>query len=138
MVSVRNAVVTSLIALTGCASRGKPAETPAPSSATAQVVHATVLANGCQGLGAANGRLAERAMYDLVEGCDAVPGGAARFEATLEPGGRIRIAAASGQAPVVPICVLKHPLVHKVPLAKPCSLDVRVEEETVSMPRGGR
>jgi hypothetical protein len=104
----------------------------------AQVVHATVLANGCQGLGAANGRLAERAMYDLVEGCNSVPGGAARFGATLEPGGRIRIAAASGQPPVVPICVLKHPLVHKVPLVKPCSLDVRVEEETVSMPHGGR
>jgi hypothetical protein len=104
----------------------------------AQVVHATVLANGCQGLGASNGRLAERAMYDLVEGCNSVPGGAARFEATLEPGGRIRITAVSGQPPVVPICVLKHPLVHKVPLAKPCTLDVRVEEETVSMPHGER
>jgi len=138
MARVRIALGTLLALLVGCASRDKPATAAAPSAARAQVVHATVLANGCQGLGAANGRLAERAMYDLVEGCNSVPGGAARFEATLEPGGRIRIAAASGQPPVVPICVLKHPLVHKVPLAKPCSLDVRVAEETVSMPRGER
>jgi hypothetical protein len=138
IVLVRNAVGTLLVALAGCASTGKPAATAAPSPATAQVVHATVLANGCQGLGATNGRLAEQAMYALVEGCNSVPGGVARFEATLEPGGRVRIAAASGQPPVVPICVLKHPLVHKVPLTKPCSLDVRVEEETISMPRGER
>jgi hypothetical protein len=103
------------------------------------VVNATVLANGCQELGKANGRLAEKAMYELVEGCSTVPGGRSRFTATLLPGGRIEIQAGPGQPDVVPICVLKHPLVHQVPLAKPCRLDVKIEQTSlpVSIDGGG-
>jgi len=72
-------------------------------------------------------------MYDLVEGCTSVPGGDARFEATLEPGGRVVISAAPGHADVVPICVLKHALVHRVALSKPCQLDVRLEQTEVGL-----
>jgi len=100
----------------------------------AQIVNATILTNGCQRLGTASAQLAEHAMYDLVEGCTSVPSGSARFEATLDPGGRIEITAVPGYADVVPICVLKHALVHKVPLAKPCRLDVKIEETHVAVP----
>ncbi len=117
----------------GCGSKPAPsrAESPPREPAAAQVVNATILANGCQHLGAANAKLAERAMYQLVEGCSSVPGGSARFEATLEPGGRIEIAAAPGQPDVVPICILKHSLEHKVALAKPCRLDVKIAQTSV-------
>jgi hypothetical protein len=98
-------------------------------------VNATIVANGCQNLGAASGRLAERAMYELVEGCTSVPGGTARFHATLQPGGRIAIAAGPGQPEVIPICVLKHSLLHKVPLTGPCGLDVKLDETSVTVTR---
>ena len=120
---------------------GSPQEAPAtvPTATTAaprsaEVVNATILTNGCQSLGATNARLAEKAMYQLVEGCSSVPGGVAQFEATLQPGGRIDIAVAPGQPDVVPTCILKHSLVHKVPLHKPCPLDVRIEQTSVAMP----
>jgi hypothetical protein len=111
---------------------------PPPSSArAARVVHATVLANGCQDLGQANGRLAERAMDQLVEGCTSVPGGAVQFEATLLPSGLIEIAASAGQPDVVPICILKHSLMHNVRLVRPCRLDVKIEQTTVAVPLDG-
>jgi hypothetical protein len=97
----------------------------------AQIVNATILANGCQEFGPADGKLAEKAMYDLVEGCTSVPGGVAQFGATLLPGGHIDITGAPGQPDVVPICILKHALAHTVPLAKPCRLDVKIEQSSV-------
>jgi hypothetical protein len=100
------------------------------------MVNATILANGCHDLGHENARLAERAMYQLVEGCSSVPGGSAEFEATLEPGGGIDIAAAPGQPDVVPICILKHHLQHKVVLTRPCRLDVKIAQ--TSVPVGGQ
>ncbi|MDP9034204.1 MAG: hypothetical protein M3O50_05315, partial [Myxococcota bacterium] len=142
----------ALLAVTACARKpvalaAHPAreQAPAPAvSATAprsmQVVNATILANHCQDLGRANARLAEAAMYRLVEGCRSVPGGSARFEATLNPVGTIAIAAVSGDPEVVPICILKHSLTHHVTLSAPCRLDVQIEEQTVSVtevPEGG-
>jgi len=97
----------------------------------AQVVNATILANECQSLGAYQSKLAEGAMYHLVEGCTTVPNGVAQFEATLQPGGRVEIKAAPGQPDVVPICILKHALTHSVALSKPCHLDVKIEQTTV-------
>jgi hypothetical protein len=70
-------------------------------------------------------------MDQLIEGCTVVPGGRAQFEATLEPGGRIQITAAAGQPDIVPICILKHSLQHKVPLTKPCRLDVKIEQGSI-------
>jgi hypothetical protein len=117
------------------------ATSPLPARAAA-VVNATILTNGCEALGAANARLAERAMYELVEGCTSlpsgVPGGTLRFGATLLPGGRIQIVAAAGQPDVVPICILKHPLAHKVPLERPCRLDVSIGQTSVPLARDGR
>jgi hypothetical protein len=143
MAAVRSVVSASLSTLVVLASCG-PAE-PArnaeggSSDATraAKVVNATIVTNGCQNLGAASARLAERAMYDLVEGCTSVPGGTARFHATLQPGGRIEIVAGPGQPQVIPICVLKHSLLHKVRLVGPCGLDVRMEETSVAVTRDG-
>jgi hypothetical protein len=111
-----------------------PPPTPAkPEGPAAQLVQATVLANGCQELGPANARLAERAMAQLVENCTSVPGGSIQFAATLLPVGRIEISAAPGQPEVVPICVLKHSLLHSVRLAKPCRLDVKIEQTRVQV-----
>jgi hypothetical protein len=133
MAAVRAVVsfrLAGLLALTSCAPSG-----PARSAQgrPARIVNATVVANGCQNLGSASARLAERAMYDLVEGCTSVPGGTARFHATLEPGGRIEIVAGPGQPEVIPICVIKHSLLHKVHLAAPCGLDVKLEETTLAV-----
>lgn len=117
-----------------CASKQPSGATEPPArGAAARVVNATILANGCHDLGHANAKLAERAMYTLVEGCSSVPGGSAQFEATLQPGGRIGIAGAPGQPDVVPICILKHSLEHKVALARPCRLDVRIEQTSVPL-----
>ena len=109
--------------LVSCGPKEPPATGP-----SAQMVTATVLANSCQALGSKSATLAEAAMAQLVEGCSSVPGGGAQFSATLQPGGLVQITAAPGQPDVVPICILKHALVHKVPLTKPCRLDVKLEE----------
>lgn len=72
-------------------------------------------------------------MYELVEGCSSVSGGSAQFRATLLPSGRIEITAVPGAPDVVPICVLRHSLAHHVPLSQPCRLDVKIEQQTVSV-----
>ncbi len=127
---MRTLVAALVLSAAACAPY-EPARPPAPDGPAAQVVNATILANGCQNLGQPNAHLAERAMVDLVEGCKSVPGGTARFEATLEPNGRIVISGSPGQPDVVPICVVKHALVHKASLTKPCRLEVRMEQITV-------
>jgi hypothetical protein len=114
-----------------------PSAPPVPSGRAARVVNATVLANGCQELGQANARIAERAMDQLVEGCTSVPGGTAEFQATLLPSGRIEIAAGPGQPDVVPICILKHSLTHDVRLGKPCRLDVKIQQTSVPVALDG-
>jgi hypothetical protein len=116
------------------ASTSSPA---APGQPAAQMVNAMIVANGCKVAGAANARLAEKAMNQLTEGCDSVPGGKAEFQATLQPGGRIAISAVPGQPDVVPICVLKHSLQHSVPLTQPCQLDVKLEQLSIAVPRDG-
>jgi hypothetical protein len=117
-----------LAAVAGCG----PKEPPS-AARSAQMVNATVLANSCQTLGSKSGKLAESAMLQLVEGCTSVPGGTAQFSATLQPGGQIEIAAVPGQPDVVPICVLKHSLLHRVPLSRPCRLDVKLEQSSLSI-----
>jgi hypothetical protein len=136
---MRVAVAFLAALLAGCASTPPPDSTPPPttsnptSGSSAQLVNALILTNGCQDLGRASAMLAERAMNQLVEGCATVPGGSMQFQATLQPGGRIEIGAAPGQPDVVPICILKHELLHKVPLKAPCRLDVKIEQTTVPM-----
>jgi hypothetical protein len=131
--------LATLVALTSCGP-SEPARSAeaAPVTRSAKIVNATIVANGCQSLGVASARLAERAMYDLVEACASIPGGTTRFHATLQPGGRIEIVAEPGQPEVIPICVVKHSLLHKVRLSQPCGLDVKLEETTLAVgPDGG-
>jgi len=124
----------SLALVAGCASSPPQGSVlPRPSGPSAQLVNAVVLTNGCQSLGTQSAVLAESAMSSLVEGCASVPGGSMQFHATLLPGGRIEISAAPGQPEVVPICILKHALVHRVRLTKPCPLDVKIEQTSVPM-----
>ena len=140
---VRPGPLPILVVFAACAPKGPASEPnanvppPQPASRAAQVVNATILVNGCGGFGRTNGKLAERAMYQLVESCSTVPGGSAQFSATLEPNGRIEIGAAAGQPGVVPICILKHALVHRVPLSQPCRLDVKIEEQRITVGDGG-
>ena len=128
--------VASLALVAGCASSPPPASVPPPAEPpgpSAQLVNAVVLTNGCQSMGRQSALLAESAMSSLVEGCASVPGGSMQFHATLQPGGRVEISATPGQPDVVPICILKHALVHRVPLTKPCPLDVKIEQTSVPM-----
>jgi predicted small lipoprotein YifL len=133
---VRSLILTTVVAALACGPKGPVESAPAPPSTppaerAAQVVNATILVNGCQDFGRANAKLAEKAMYELVEGCSSVPSGIAQFGATLLPSGRIEITTAPGQPDLIPICILKHPLVHKVPLSRPCRLDVKIEQTSV-------
>jgi hypothetical protein len=136
--AVVSAFLAAQVALTSCGPSG-PAQSAQGNVARrdAKIVNATIVTNGCQNLGAESARLAERAMYDLIEACSSVPGGVARFHATLQPGGHIEITAGPGQPQVIPICVVKHSLLHKVRLVGPCGLDVRLEETSVTMARDG-
>ena len=131
------AVVLPLFMAAACAPRSAAPAAPAPPPPpprTVQSVTSTVLTNGCEALGMANAKLAEAAMYQLVEGCSSVPGGTAQFSATLLPGGRIEIASVAGQPDVVPTCILKHSLLHRVALAKPCRLEFKIEEKSLPVP----
>ena len=124
----------TLALVAGCASSPPQGSVPIPTAVpSAQLVTALVLTNGCQSIGRQSALLAENAMTALVEGCASVPGGSMQFHATLQPGGRIEISAAPGQPEVVPICILKHALVHRVPLTRPCPLDVKIEQTNVPM-----
>ena len=97
------------------------------------MVTAVVRMNGCAGLSAANAKLAETTMHQLVEGCSSVPGGHVAIIATLQPNGRIELSAAEGQPETGPLCVLKHALTHKVSLQKACQLEVMLEQAGVQV-----
>ena len=131
--------VVTLAACTNMPPQDPPPQEPPGRSA--RLVSATVLANDCGSVTRTYAKLAEDAMNKLVEGCTSVPGKSARFAVTLSPGGRIEIVgAADGGAPqpdVVPVCILKNPLRHKVPLKQPCMLEVRLEEGTLALPDAG-
>ncbi|MGH7269259.1 MAG: hypothetical protein ACREJ3_02415 [Polyangiaceae bacterium] len=124
----------------GCVSRPTPqSPTPPPTAPTrastpAHAVSAVVLVNGCARPGIANAKLAEAAINQLVDGCGSFSGGRVRFTATLLPGGAIEFHPQADQTQAIPICVLSHPLTHKVRLRKACSLDVQLEEGAMSVP----
>jgi hypothetical protein len=132
----------ALISLLGVAACGS-AQTSTPVAATAasapptrpaHTVSAVVLVNGCAHLGVANARLAQAAMNQLVDGCSAFTGDRVQFTATLLPGGAIQFEPRPDASPAIPVCVLNHPLTHRVQLQKACSLDVRLEEGSTSVP----
>jgi hypothetical protein len=68
-------------------------------------------------------------MQKLVAKCTSVPGGKARFVATFEPGGQIRLSPPEGQADgTVPICVLDQGLRHQLLVVKACRMEVEMDQ----------
>jgi len=118
----------------GAACATSPPLPPPPEPPKAQLVSATIATNGCATLAGVNGRLAEEAMYKLVDECASVPGGSTKFTVTLLPGGGIEFPKGPDQPDTIPTCVLRRGLGHRVRLAKPCSLVVKLEEKSVSLP----
>lgn len=94
-----------------------------------------VLVNGCVHLGVENAKLAQAAMNQLVDGCGSFTGGRVQFSATLLPGGAIQFVQGPDPAQAIPVCVLTHPLTHRVHLQTACTLDVRLEEGSVDVPK---
>ncbi len=136
------AAIAALVVCAACASTPAPpsaspapAVAPAPTSPPAHTVSAVVLVNGCAHFGAENARLAEAAMNQLVDGCSGFTGERVQFTATLLPGGAIQFEPRPQDSLSIPVCVLNHPLTHRVRLQRACSLDVRLEEGTVAVPR---
>ena len=143
-VSMRSGIVSMALSVTvaaGCASAptpppsASPAAAPAPTAPPAHSVTAVVLVNGCAHFGVENARLAEAAMNQLVDGCSGFSGDRVQFTATLLPGGAIQFEPRENASQSIPICVLNHPLTHRVKLQKACSLDVRLEEGVLAVPR---
>ncbi|GMV18541.1 MAG: hypothetical protein HS104_41255 [Polyangiaceae bacterium] len=146
--SVLRVPVASLLCslpLLACA-RGaepKPAAAPTASPAPEAAGPKVAVVEGSVMLGECPAKLerkkAEQTMNDLVSACDNVPGGTAKFQATLRPGGRIEISAPDGSDQgTVPICVIKHKLQHKLFLTKPCTLAVQIEEKSVDRKPGSK
>jgi hypothetical protein len=124
-------LATLAIAPVGCGGQQKaPAEENAPDLS---IVDATVVVDSCPDAKTMNSKAAHAAINKLVAPCSKVPGGAAHFSATLVPGGRIKLAAPSGDPAegVVPTCVLSNQLTHRVLLKQACKLDVKLEERKV-------
>lgn len=106
-----------------------------PKSVTS-LVNASSVVSACPDSKRMNARAANNAIQHLIEPCATVPGGKAHFSATLLPGGKIELTSPEGSAAdgVVPICVLKGGLHHKVKLMHPCTFDVQLEERKVAVP----
>jgi hypothetical protein len=118
----------------GCAATPAPPPSPPPPP-PAHAVSAVVLVNGCARLGVDNAKLAQAAMNQLVDGCGSFTGGRVQFSASLLPGGAIQFVQGPDPAQAIPVCVLTHPLTHRVHLQTACTLDVRLEEGSVEVPR---
>jgi len=119
-----------LVSLAACTPTTAPAFPPAPP---AHLVTATILLNHCANLDPASAKLTQAAMSQLVDACSSFSGGGARFTATLLPGGAIQFEPRTDHSESIPICVLSHPLMHKVHLKTACGLDVQLEETSISL-----
>lgn len=106
-----------------------------PKSVTSLVNASSVVA-ACPDSKRMNARAAANAIHHLIEPCATVPGGRAHFSATLLPGGKIELASPEGSTAdgVVPTCVLRGGLHHKVKLMNRCTFDVQLEERKVTAP----
>ncbi|APR83840.1 Hypothetical protein A7982_09189 [Minicystis rosea] len=102
------------------------------------MINASAVISACPDGRKMNAKAAIDAINKLVEPCAQVPGGKAHFAATLLPGGKIELGSPEGKAAegVVPTCVLRHGLSHRVLLNKPCTFDVKLEERKLG-PNGG-
>jgi hypothetical protein len=133
---LRPAALAALLAVAACSSSKPAAETPPAEDAPAPLalMNVSVVATTCPQVTKHNARMAENAIRKLVEPCDKVPGGGARFTATMLPGGRIELGSAEGDPTegTVPTCVVKNQLTHKIQLRKECVFRVELEERPVT------
>lgn len=130
----------ALAVVLACGGAPAPPPSAAPAAAAPPAAHAVtavVLVNGCAHFGVENARLAQTAISALVDGCSSFTGEQVQFTATLLPGGAIQFEPGAHDSAAIPICVLNHPLTHRVQLQKACSLDVRLEQSSVVVPKSG-
>lgn len=133
------AALAALSALPGCGAPPppqEPAEPSEPPPPPIALMNATVVVESCPNVTKYNARMAENAIRKMIEPCTKVPGGAARFTATMVPGGNIKLASPSGDVSegVVPTCVVTNELTHKVLLRKPCVFRIELEDRTIPQP----
>jgi hypothetical protein len=123
--------------LAACSPKTTDAGGDLPRTVTS-IVDASAVISACPDGRKMNAKAAADAINKLVEPCAQVPGGQAHFAATLLPGGKIELASPEGKVGegIVPTCVLRHGLAHKVLLSKPCTFDVKLEERKLA-PAGG-
>jgi hypothetical protein len=120
--------------LFGCGPKSTPttAATSEPPPAPISLVTSFVVIDACPESKKLDTKLATREIEELVGPCKKVPGGAAHFSATLLPGGRVELAAPSGDVAdgVVPTCLLQQQtqLKHKIRLSSACKFDVKLEQ----------
>lgn len=120
--------------LGACGGAASPATTSEEAEGPAVgLVSSEVVVKSCPDARRINASTAQATIRRLVGPCSGVPGGAAHFSAILMPGSRIELASPEGDHAegVVPTCALKNQLRHGLALAKPCMLDVRLEERTL-------
>jgi hypothetical protein len=124
----------------------KPPEGPGSAVAVVEeppgdeisLVTSFVVVEACPDAKKLDTRLATREIEELVGPCKSVPGGAAHFAATLMPGGRVELAAPSGDPAegVIPTCLVQSAgqLKHKLKLTKACKFDVKLEQRMTDAP----
>lgn len=138
----------SAILLVGACGRAHPTvavQPPPPPEEEEEAPHvktsmvsASAVVSACPDGRKMNAKLAAHAIQHLVDPCRTVPGGSAHFSVALLPGGKVELAAPDGNPVegVVPTCVLRHGLMHKVLLHAPCKFDVQLEERNTIKPAG--
>lgn len=128
----------------GCGPKAAPPPPASPPPAehkdsAISLVSSVVVVDACPDYKKLDSKSATREIDELVGPCKKVPGGAAHFSATLVPGGRVELAAPSGDDPsegVVPTCLLQNinQLKHKLKLASACKFDVKLEGRLAGAP----
>ncbi len=131
------------MAALGCGPKATPSIPPPPpdepKDPAISLVTSVVVVDACPAYKKLDSKSATREIDELVGPCKKVPGGAAHFSATLLPGGRVELAAATGDDPsqaVVPTCLLQHgnQLKHKLRLDTACKFDVKLEQRVAEQP----
>lgn len=98
-------------------------------SRTIASVDASVIFTDCPKAPIARSNDVQATLNNLVKDCDTVPAGQVRIVATLVPGGRIELSAPKGEPEgVVPLCVLKHELRHRLLVVKRCHMEIQMSE----------
>lgn len=106
-----------------------PSASAAPTGKAVAVVEGSILVKECPAK--LDPKQARKTLDMLAGDCTSVPGGSARFLATLMPGGRIDIAAPDGSDEgTIPICVLKNKLRHRLLIKHSCTFEVQIEQSS--------